>query len=138
MTDHCGNNTLFSNAVIYIQTDELACARSTRYTVNHWFDYNGARIHPVSGELEIAAGITLLPTPGHTPGHQSVLVQTHREHYLIAAQVAFTSDEFRRGGDPATHAHEGLGDQYVESIRSLKAHSGATAWFSHDENSLTL
>jgi glyoxylase-like metal-dependent hydrolase (beta-lactamase superfamily II) len=28
----------------------------------------------VEGEVEVAPGITVLPTPGHTPGHQSVLV----------------------------------------------------------------
>jgi len=31
-------------------------------------------IQPVEGEVEIAPGVRVLPTPGHTAGHQSVLV----------------------------------------------------------------
>ncbi|MFJ3838278.1 MBL fold metallo-hydrolase [Streptomyces sp. NPDC054904] len=33
------------------------------------------RLHEVDGEHRLAPGLTLLPTPGHTPGHQSVLVE---------------------------------------------------------------
>lgn len=33
------------------------------------------QLHEVAGEHRLAPGITLLPTPGHTPGHQSVLVE---------------------------------------------------------------
>ncbi|MCP3753446.1 MBL fold metallo-hydrolase [Streptomyces sp. TBY4] len=32
------------------------------------------QLQEVAGEHRLAPGITLLPTPGHTPGHQSVLV----------------------------------------------------------------
>ncbi len=31
-------------------------------------------LHPVEGETEIAPGVRVLPTPGHTAGHQSVLI----------------------------------------------------------------
>lgn len=31
-------------------------------------------IQRVEGEVEVAPGITVVPTPGHTPGHQSVLI----------------------------------------------------------------
>ncbi|MFZ3474432.1 MBL fold metallo-hydrolase [Streptomyces sp. 4.24] len=33
------------------------------------------QLHEVSGVHRLAPGLTLLPTPGHTPGHQSVLVE---------------------------------------------------------------
>ncbi len=31
-------------------------------------------IHQVEGEAEIVPGVRVMPTPGHTPGHQSVLI----------------------------------------------------------------
>jgi glyoxylase-like metal-dependent hydrolase (beta-lactamase superfamily II) len=34
----------------------------------------GAALEPVAPEAEIAPGVRLLPTPGHTPGHVSVLL----------------------------------------------------------------
>ncbi|MFI1283778.1 MBL fold metallo-hydrolase [Streptomyces sp. NPDC020858] len=33
------------------------------------------QLHEVDGPYRLAPGLTLLPTPGHTPGHQSVLVE---------------------------------------------------------------
>ncbi|MCX4539744.1 MBL fold metallo-hydrolase [Streptomyces sp. NBC_01565] len=33
------------------------------------------QLHEVDGRHRLAPGLTLLPTPGHTPGHQSVLVE---------------------------------------------------------------
>ncbi len=132
--DHCGNNAAFPNAEIFIQEKELEIARTTLHTVRDWFDYEGARINSVRGDLEIAAGITLLSSPGHTPGHQSVLVETPSGNVLVAAQAAYTADEFQRGGDPAVQAHEGFEGPYVESISRLKSVRPVAAYFSHDAN----
>jgi len=130
--DHCGNNGLFANVPAFIQTSELDVARSTPYTVRDWFDFPGARIRPVDGDLEITDGVTLLSTPGHTPGHQAVLVETEKGLELVAAQAAFTAAEFHRGGDPATQAHEGLEAPYLQSIARLKSFGADATYFSHD------
>lgn len=130
--DHCGNNRLFKHARFYIQRAELEVARTTPYTVRDWFDFEGAQIEPVDGTCRILNGITLLPTPGHTPGHQSVLVATPQGQALIAAQAAFTYEEFLRGGDPEVQAHHGLTDQYTQSLRMLRATERQSIFFSHD------
>lgn len=137
--DHCGNNALLSNAEIFVQERELAIARSLghRYTVTEWFDYAGARIHPIHGDSEIAPGVTLLATPGHTPGHESVLVEAGDAPVLIAAQAAFTADEYQRGGDPREQAHEGYGEEYVASISRLKSIRACEVHFSHDDRVAT-
>lgn len=132
--DHCGNNQLFGQAEIFVQAEELAIARKlkTRYTVPGWFDYEGARLIPVSGDREICPGVTLIATPGHTPGHQSVLVETKSARYLLAAQAAFTAEEFERGGDPDVQAHEGFAAEYLASIARLKTLDAEFICFSHD------
>lgn len=132
--DHCGNNQLSRGAEVFVQAQELEVARTTRHTVREWFDFDGARITPVTGDHSLADGITLLSTPGHTPGHQSVLVEDVDGigNVLIAAQAAYTVDEYLRGGDPATQAHEGLETQYVQSIVRLKSLRAAAVYFSHD------
>ncbi len=130
--DHCGNNKLFSNADIFVQEEELHTARTTRHTIRQWFDYAGARLVAVSGDTDICPGVTLLSSPGHTPGHQSVLVQNAGERALVAAQAAFTAAEFDRGGDPDTQAHDGLRAQYLVSIARLKALRANAIYFSHD------
>ncbi len=42
----------------------------------------------VDGEHELTPEITLLPTPGHTPGHQSIVVSSGGERALILGDVA--------------------------------------------------
>jgi glyoxylase-like metal-dependent hydrolase (beta-lactamase superfamily II) len=57
------------------------------------FPYIGDTLEPlvnlgvvdlVDGERSVGRGLTLLPTPGHTPGHYSVLITSGRETALIA------------------------------------------------------
>ena len=42
----------------------------------------------VSGEKEITPDLTLVPTPGHTPGHQSVAISSAGELAFILGDVA--------------------------------------------------
>jgi glyoxylase-like metal-dependent hydrolase (beta-lactamase superfamily II) len=44
-------------------------------------------LHPMQAEAQIAPGIKLLPTPGHTPGHQSILVKGAHRTLLIAGDL---------------------------------------------------
>src|SRR5262249_34083734 len=44
-------------------------------------------IDRVVGEAEIAPGVRVVPTPGHTPGHQSVLVDTGPQKVLFLGDV---------------------------------------------------
>lgn len=41
------------------------------------------RLHPVSGDVTVAAGVDLLMTPGHTPGHMSVVVSSQGKRALL-------------------------------------------------------
>ncbi len=135
--DHCGNNRLFSHAEFFVQEAELETARKERYTIRSWFDFDGAQINPVRGDLGIIPGISIVPTPGHTPGHQSLVVETDGARVVIAAQAAFTAHEYRRGGDPDVQAHDGLQRQYVESIARLKLIEAEGVYFSHDATVVT-
>lgn len=45
------------------------------------------RLELVSGETQFTPQITLMPTPGHTPGHQSVIVASGGERAFIAGDV---------------------------------------------------
>jgi N-acyl homoserine lactone hydrolase len=74
--DHCGGNPLFPGVPIHVQARELADARTLAdYTVREWVDFAGASYVEHDGEVEVLPGVRLLPTPGHTAGHQSVLVE---------------------------------------------------------------
>jgi glyoxylase-like metal-dependent hydrolase (beta-lactamase superfamily II) len=48
-------------------------------------------VDTVDGSVELLDGITLLPTPGHTPFHQSVLFDGGGERALFLADLCPTS-----------------------------------------------
>jgi N-acyl homoserine lactone hydrolase len=92
--DHCGGNRLFAGTPIYVQRGEREAARAEDYTIPEWVEFEGATYVELEGEKELLPGLRVVPTPGHTPGHQSVLVETDEGLVVVAGDVAYTWDEF--------------------------------------------
>lgn len=96
--DHCGGNRLFPGVPIHVQARELADARALpEYTIREWVDFDGAVYVEHDGEAEVLPGIRLLPTPGHTEGHQAVLVDTTAGLRVLGGDVAYSFRELGRG-----------------------------------------
>lgn len=85
--DHAGGNPELPGRPVLVQRQELALARSAGHTLPHVVDFPGVRYQVFDGETEVAPGVRLLPTPGHTAGHQSLLVGT----VLLAGQTHDTA-----------------------------------------------
>ena len=93
--DHAGGNHRFPNVTVLVQKAELEAARGPDYTYpTYVFDYPGARLEIVEGEVQVAPGLRLVPTSGHSPGHQSLLVETDRGPLLLAGQAFNTASDF--------------------------------------------
>jgi N-acyl homoserine lactone hydrolase len=103
--DHCGQQ-LATSGPVYVQADEHVAAQASGYTVPEWADIAPARLRLVHGDEEILDGITVIATPGHTPGHQSVLVHAGDDRVVLAAQCAFHGDELRAGSPSAANLHD--------------------------------
>jgi N-acyl homoserine lactone hydrolase len=115
--DHCGGNRLFPGVPIHVQARELADARSLDdYTIREWVDFDGATYIEHEGEVELLPGIRLLPAPGHTDGHQVVVVETGEGRVVL-------------GGDVGTSFLE-LDGGTTEGQRRVLA-LGALTWLSH-------
>ena len=74
--DHCGQNAVFKHAPFYVQRAELDRARREAPELRDWFDFAGARFELLDGDTQILPGLEVIATPGHTAGHQSVIVRT--------------------------------------------------------------
>jgi N-acyl homoserine lactone hydrolase len=96
--DHCGGNVLFPGVPIHVQARELAQARSEPgYTVREWVDAPGVIYVEHDGEADVLPGLRLIPTPGHTAGHQSVLVN---DAELVGGDVAYSFRELGQADTP--------------------------------------
>ncbi len=74
--DHCGQNAVFKHAAFYVQRAELDRARVQSPQLADWFDFMGAQFELLDGDAEVLPGLRVIATPGHTVGHQSVLVES--------------------------------------------------------------
>jgi glyoxylase-like metal-dependent hydrolase (beta-lactamase superfamily II) len=133
--DHCGGNSLFPGAAIYVQRDEYRAAHELDYTVRRWVDFRGADYRQIEGEREIAPGVRIVSTPGHTPGHQSLLVETNSGLIVLAGQAIYCRREFEYIRDKGrtlpqylTNDEEG----YLTSAKRLIGLNSRRVFFSHD------
>ena len=100
--DHCGGNPLLAGRPIFTQRVELDAARHvTDHTLPELIDHPGARYEELDGQTAILRGVLVVPTPGHTAGHQSVVVTRGDGTVVVAGQshdnvTLFTSDVLAR------------------------------------------
>ena len=107
--DHCGGNPAFAGTPIVSQVAELAAAGQPGYTLPELVDFPGANYQKIDGEAELLPGVWVIPTPGHTDGHQSLVVRCTDGTVILAGQShdsasAYTYDQLaaqaRRDGRP--------------------------------------
>lgn len=127
--DHCGGNQLFPNARVIVQRAELDEARQPGYTVAEWFDFKGAQLEVVDGEHFIWDGVRVVPSPGHTRGHQSLVIDTPEGCVILAGQVAESVTGFKVGIDEWDLDLQEAGRM---SIARLKAMAPRRVLFAHD------
>ncbi len=97
--DHCGQNAVFKHAAFYLQRTELLRARLESPQLAGWFDFMNARFELLDGDAELLPGLRVLATPGHTVGHQCVLVDTADGSAALIGDAAYTPRQYR---DPDT------------------------------------
>ena len=105
--DHCGQNDRFGGADVVVQRAEVEAARERFYTVPEWAFPPGLDLTVIDGDCEIADGVRALATPGHTPGHQSVLIEDNGTRTIVCCQAAWDVGSF----DAANLGDEGWDQQ---------------------------
>ena len=97
--DHAGGMRDFSNATFFIQKREWEFANNPgpRHTNNYIksdFDVPESSLRLIEGQYDVFGdnSLVLIPTPGHTPGHQSLLINGMISTYLLAADAVYLSD----------------------------------------------
>jgi N-acyl homoserine lactone hydrolase len=68
-------NYRFRGPRILVQRAEIEAAKEPFYTVPEWAFPADVDLTAIQGDLRVADGITIMSTPGHKPGHQSVRIE---------------------------------------------------------------
>jgi glyoxylase-like metal-dependent hydrolase (beta-lactamase superfamily II) len=114
--DHIGGNPALAGTPIVTQSIELAEARSTPYA-GGLIDFAGAVYRELDGDAELFPGIRVIATPGHTAGHQSLVVATAQGVVVLAGQAREQAVEFAADPEAAILA--------TDPVRVVFAHDRA-------------
>lgn len=85
--DHTGGNRFFTSAQIYVQKSEYRFAHYPDTHVaylylKHQFDHP-LQYELLEGDHKVVDGVYVTATPGHSPGHQSLLVELPKSGLAI-------------------------------------------------------
>ncbi len=110
-TDHVGGLTPFAGSEVLVSAAEWRRAsgvagRVRGYLPQHWpaglrprlLGFPGPPIGPFQASADLAGDgrLIVVPTPGHTPGHVSLLVRDDERAYLCAGDLVKGADELAR------------------------------------------
>lgn len=120
--DHSGCLNIFPNAEFFVQREEL------HYAIDpipaHKNNYDLQRIFSVNytildGDAQITDGVSVVLSPGHSNGHQCVLVDTEEGPYLILGDMVNLLEAWEAVPPVANGYHVSLLD-YHRSFQKLK------------------
>jgi N-acyl homoserine lactone hydrolase len=130
--DHTGNVELFPQAVLYVQKAE--------------YDWPGANneprfkpSHPVellAGDKDVFGdgGLTILSTPGHTPGHQSLLVKLPKTGAVVlSGDAVHFRDNWDNRRVPSMNANKDQSAASMQKIADTLGKEKAQLWINHDK-----
>jgi len=97
--DHCGQNAVFKHAPFYVQRQEPARAQREEPELFDWFGFMNARFELLDGDTELLPGLEVITTPGHTVGHQCVVVRSGGTSSVLIGDAAYTPTMYRGPAD---------------------------------------
>ena len=137
--DHCGGNEFFPHATFLVQKPEMDAARTPGFVpgyspspidFDHALDYRA-----IDGEYDVFddGTVVLIPTYGHTPGHQSLVVLTAGGQRMVCASDAcYTRENMDRDVLPNILWNAGVMRESLATLRKLRDKQGAAMFYGHD------
>lgn len=130
--DHTGNVELFPQATLYVQKAE--------------YDWPGANNQPrfkPSHPVELLAGdkdvfgdgsLTILSTPGHTPGHQSLLVKLPKTGAVVlSGDAVHFKDNWDNRRVPSMNVSKDQTTASMQKLADTLSKEKAQLWINHDK-----
>ncbi|WDL96240.1 N-acyl homoserine lactonase family protein [Alicyclobacillus sp. ALC3] len=132
--DHAGGNRHFPTTKVVVQRAEYEAFFSLpakEQAEAFWIAPN-LQYDLVDGDVELVPGVRLISTPGHSPGHQSVLVRTPQSgSILLTIDAAYTQANFEENV-PFTVADEAKKQVSIQKLKDLAKDEHAFVFYGHD------
>ncbi|HEX9953782.1 MAG TPA: N-acyl homoserine lactonase family protein [Allosphingosinicella sp.] len=128
-SDHIGQAADFPKATLLIGAEDFEASKKGDAAARFapWLK-GGAKVQEITRDHDVFGdgSVTILDMPGHTPGHQSLLVKLPRTgNVLLTGDLYHFTENYRSGGMPSfnTNRADTLGsfDRFAAIARNLKA-----------------
>ena len=129
--DHCGGNQHITHCPILVDAHELETARSTPGYLPV-FEGPGVRFESFEGDYDLAPGVHLLATPGHTPGHHSLLLHLPQSGPVLLPVDAVYTEKLWQANALGAGANAEDAHRSMDRLRNLAQETGAQVIFGHD------
>jgi len=139
--DHCGNGNLFTAATLYMQDAEYDAAfgpESQKFNFNPatYEKLRGNPVNRLTGDHDVFGdgSVVIKSTPGHTIGHQSLLVRLPRQGLVIlSGDLVHFQDNWVNKRVPSFNYNRDQSLASMQTIDLLMKGMGAQLWINHDK-----
>jgi glyoxylase-like metal-dependent hydrolase (beta-lactamase superfamily II) len=137
--DHCGGNEFFPRSTFLVQRRELDAARSETPVPGYSpsaldFDHP-LQYRDVDGDHDVFGdgSVVLMPTYGHTPGHQSLhLRPPGGGEWIFTADACYTRGNMDRDTLPGVVWDAAEMTRSLHALRDLRDRRGVALVYGHD------
>ncbi|MGD1879071.1 MAG: N-acyl homoserine lactonase family protein [Kiloniellaceae bacterium] len=138
--DHVGNAAMFRHATWHIQRREYEAMFGPSYNRYGYVpaiyqELKQAKVELMEGDLDIFGdgSVEVLSTPGHTPGHCSLLVRlVNTGTVLLSGDVAHYGYTLKHRCVPSMNSEPENSRRSMERVDAVVQDEGAQLWLNHD------
>jgi N-acyl homoserine lactone hydrolase len=143
--DHIGNVNLFTNSTVLMQRAEyewISSPDGPNDNVNQLKALarkllgTPKNLKLLDGDTDVFGdgSVTLVSTPGHTPGHQSLLVHLRNSGFIIlSGDVVHLEENFEKNTVPSLNTDKAASIASMARIRRMMAAYKAKLFINHDK-----
>jgi glyoxylase-like metal-dependent hydrolase (beta-lactamase superfamily II) len=129
--DHIGNVEMFPNAMLYVQKAEYdwpGADKAPRFKPDH-------PVTKLEGDRDVFGdgSVTIVSTPGHTPGHQSLLVKLpNTGAVVLTGDAVHFKGNWENRGVPVNNFNKEQTLASMQKISDTLTREKAELWINHD------
>jgi glyoxylase-like metal-dependent hydrolase (beta-lactamase superfamily II) len=139
--DHTGQAASFPQSTLLIGKRDWDAVSSAKpggpinpAPFTHWIS-GGGKVEPVPGDKDVFGdgSVIMLNTPGHTPGHHSLLVKLHdMGPVLLSGDVVHFHENYDGDGVPSFNTDRAESLASIDRFKKIAANLKATVIIQHD------
>jgi N-acyl homoserine lactone hydrolase len=131
-SDHSGGHKYFKGTPILVQQSELTVLDDETYSPAEC-RLKDLNYQVIDGDYQLCDNIKLIYTPGHSPGHQSVLINTVNSGYVLLCIDAALTEAIFKNNLPYFAPDAELATASLNKIKAIANQYNALSIFGHDE-----